>query len=122
MGIEAATKAIEAKAFLKTSSQLEQKNITITPSQKVQLIRKGNEFFNDKSYEKAKELFILTRYSDGLVRMGDYYIENEDYVEALRMYSLSKVENKITPLAQRAAAIIQSMIDKEIDNNEGTVC
>lgn len=122
MGIEEAAKAIEAKAFFKTSSQiLKEKNINITPSQKVQLIRKANELFNDKSYSKAKELFILTNYSDGLVRMGDYYMENEDFIEALKMYCLSKVESKITPLALRAANIIQSMI-KEKEEDGQSIC
>ena len=49
----------------------------MTSKQRVQIIRKANELFNQKEYEKAAKLFWLTDYKDGLIRIGEYLLEVE---------------------------------------------
>jgi len=42
-------------------------------SEKVQLIRKGNQAFNEGNIDLASKIFKTTEYKDGLIRVGDHY-------------------------------------------------
>jgi hypothetical protein len=42
-------------------------------SEKAQLIRKGNQAFNEGNVDLASKIFKTTEYKDGLIRVGDYY-------------------------------------------------
>lgn len=42
-------------------------------AQKAQLIRKGNQAFNEGNIDLASRIFKSTEYKDGLIRVGDYY-------------------------------------------------
>jgi len=42
-------------------------------SEKVHLIRKGNQAFNEGNIDLASRIFKTTEYKDGLIRVGDYY-------------------------------------------------
>ncbi|HMU84623.1 MAG TPA: hypothetical protein PKC35_14865, partial [Leptospiraceae bacterium] len=43
-------------------------------STRAEMIRKGNQAFNEGKYPEARELFTKADYKDGLVRLGDYYM------------------------------------------------
>lgn len=80
-------------------------------STRAKLIRKGNEFFNNKKMQDAKKIFIVTDYKDGLVRLGDYYYEElNDIFEACRMYFMSENRSKIDYFTKKCAESIRKMI------------
>jgi len=109
MNVDEAFRSVEQKGLLKTSSGVGS-GLQLSSRQKVQLNRKGNELFNNKNYNKAESIFLLTKYSDGLCRMGDYYYENENPVKALEMYFKAKMPSKYEPLLESVAGIIKEMI------------
>ncbi len=80
-------------------------------SDRVNLNRKGNQFFNEGKVEIARRIFITTGYSDGLTRVGDYYYKNNDYVEALKMYILAPAPEKKEKLLMIISSVIQNWIN-----------
>ena len=79
----------------------------LSSEQRMALIRKGNELFNNGDYEKAKRVFITAAYSDGLSRMGDYYYEKNLPFEALQMYIIAPAPDKKEKLIERMALTIR---------------
>jgi len=79
----------------------------LSSEQRMALIRKGNELFNNGNYEKAKRVFITAAYSDGLSRMGDYYYEKNLPFEALQMYIIAPAPDKKEKLIERMALTIR---------------
>lgn len=54
---------------------------------RIELIRRGNEFFNKGDIEKAAQIFKATNYRDGLIRVGDYfYFEKHQPLRAYGYY------------------------------------
>ncbi len=90
----------------------------INSSDKVALIRKGNELFNSGKYEIAKRIFITTGYSDGLIRMGDYYAKNKNHADALKMYWLAPAPEQFEQISERTAMIIRKWLKEEEKVNE----
>ena len=41
---------------------------------RAELVRKGNQAFNEKDYQKAREYFFQADYKDGMIRLGDHYM------------------------------------------------
>lgn len=72
---------------------------SLSPDQRVQLIRKGNALFQDGNFEQAKKIFVATGYTDGMIRVGDRYQSQGLTLEALQMY-------KLAPAPEKAEAII----------------
>ena len=70
MNKEQALKLIPANGFIKVATE---NKIELSSQQRIALIRKGNELFNQGEFEKAKRIFLTTSYSDGLTRIGQYY-------------------------------------------------
>lgn len=106
---------LKYSGFIKT---IKPAKIEITSSDKVALIRKGNELFNAGKYETAKRIFITTGYSDGLIRMGDYYIKNKNHVDALRMYWLAPAPKQFELISEKTALIIRKWLKEEEKVNE----
>jgi len=96
--------------FIRTTKS---KNSEIKSSEKIALIRKGNELFNSGKYETAKRIFITTGYSDGLTRMGDYYINNKNHLDALKMYWLAPAPNQFEKISEQTAMIISKWLNEE---------
>ncbi len=72
------------------------------PSLKAQLIREGNQAFNTKDFQKAKKLFVQTRYQSGLIRIGDYYMYDKRLpLLAYGYYKLAGAKAKIEDLHRR---------------------
>mgnify|MGYP005648354629 CR=1 FL=1 len=101
--------------FIKT---LKGKKPEIFSSDRIALIRKGNELFNSGKYETAKRIFITTRYSDGLIRMGDYYIKNQNHVDALKMYWMAPAQRQFEEISEQTAKIISKWLKEEEKVNE----
>lgn len=90
----------------------------LSSSQRVALVRKGNELFNAGRIEEAKKIFITTRYGDGLTRIGDYYWEKKEPLEALRMYWIAPSPKKREQLVEKAAGVVRSWVGEGIQKNE----
>ncbi len=117
MNFDDAFRKAGEKGLLKTSSQSGSiKNLT--SQQRVKLNRKANELFNNKEYEKAKQIFIATGYSDGLCRMGDFYITNNEPIEAMKMYFMAKMQSKYEPLLEQSAVVLRSLLKEGEHLNE----
>ena len=70
--------------------------------EKIALIRKGNEYFNQGKIKEAIELFVKTGYKDGLHRIGDYYYYDKRLpLIALKFYRLSCSIKKIDEIMER---------------------
>ncbi|MBO5607869.1 MAG: hypothetical protein J5930_08245 [Treponema sp.] len=85
----------------------------LSSQQKVVLIRKANELFNQKKYDMAERIYITTGYSDGLTRCGDVYAEKKEYMAALRLYLLAHNKRKSEPLIEKISGMVSVMLKSE---------
>ena len=80
-------------------------------SEKIELIRKGNQAFNNKDFAKAREYFIRTGYKDGLIRLGDYYMyERKLPLLAYGYYKSAQAKAKLADLHKRMVSAIAHWI------------
>jgi tetratricopeptide (TPR) repeat protein len=109
-------KKVPKEGFLKiTQSRAAQ----MSKEQRVALIRKGNNLFNQKQYDLAKKIFLTTGYSDGLIRLGDLYMNQNMPLEALRMYWLAPDRKKVDTMLEKTVGIIQKWLqegDQDVDS------
>lgn len=83
----------------------------LSDKQKVALIRKANELFNNGKIEEAKKVYMATGYSDGLTRVGDKYAQKDRYMDALKLYTLAHNDRKKNPLIEKMAQIVSAMLE-----------
>jgi hypothetical protein len=102
-------KKIPKEGFLKIS---ESRSAEMSKEQRVALIRKGNELFNQKKYDLAKKIFLTTGYSDGLIRLGDVYMTQENPLEALRMYWLAPDRKKVDAMMEKTVGIVKKWLEE----------
>ena len=83
----------------------------LKPKERLLLIRKGNEIFNNGEVEKAARIFTTTAYKDGLIRVGDYYyFERKDILKALHYYIEAQYEKRIREVTERIAGVIKKWL------------
>lgn len=58
----------------------------LTSKDRVTLIHKGNEIFNQGKVALAEKVFRTARYQDGLVRVGQHYYDKKEYLRAADIY------------------------------------
>jgi len=108
-------KKVPKEGFLKiTESYAAQ----MSKEQRVVLIRKGNDLFNQKQYDLAKKIFMTTGYSDGLIRLGDVYMNQNLPLEAFRMYWLAPDRKKVDAMLEKTVGIIKKWLkegEQEVD-------
>jgi hypothetical protein len=86
----------------------------LTPRERLVLIRKGNELFNNGEVEKAAKIFVTTAYKDGLIRVGDhYYFDEEKPLKAFYYYLEAKYEKRISELSERMASVIKRWLNED---------
>ena len=84
---------------------------------RVELIRKGNELFNNGHIEKAAEVFIKTAYRDGLTRVADYYFYDKHLpLVALKYYRMVKQDDKVQEIHERMIFALGKLLGKEEAN------
>jgi hypothetical protein len=89
----------------------------LKPKERLLLIRKGNEIFNNGEIEKAAKIFATTAYRDGLIRVGDYYyFEKRDILKALQYYVEAKYERRIGEVTERIAGVIKKWLGDTKDD------
>jgi len=88
-------------------------NKVLTPKERLVLIRKGNELFNNGDIEKAAKIFVTTSYKDGLIRVGDYYyFDKKNPLKALHFYIEAKYEKRISELTERIVAVLKKWLSE----------
>jgi len=107
---EKVLKNIPQQGFIKLTSA---QTAGISGADKAALIRKGNTFFNDGEYEKAKRIFLTTGYTDGLIRIGDWYLSQNNPIEAVRMYWIAPAPDKVDEWVTKAADAVGKWLKEE---------
>ena len=82
-------------------------HLSFTSPQKVALIRRGNELFNQGKIQESRKIFLTLRYTDGIIRVGNYYYERKMYVDALKMYAAAPEGGRIQAMAPAMAKVIR---------------
>lgn len=82
--------------------------------ERIELIRKGNEAFNNGDYSLARDCFIKAGYGDGLIRLGDYYMyEKRLPLLAYGYYRKAGASDKIEDLHRRMVSALGEWIGQD---------
>lgn len=108
-------KKVPKEGFLKISRS---QSAELSKEQRVALIRKGNELFNQKKYDLAKKIFLTTGYSDGLIRLGNLYLDQKMPLEAFRMYWLAPDRKKVDAMLEKTILILKKWLEEGEQNVE----
>ena len=82
--------------------------------QRIELIRAGNELFNNGNIDKATEIFIKTGYRDGLTRVADYHFyDKKQPLTALKFYQMVKSENMVNQIYDRMFFALGKLLGKD---------
>jgi len=82
--------------------------------ERIALIRKGNEYFNNGEIDKAITIFVKTGYKDGLVRIGDfYYYDKRMPLIAFRFYKMANMQNKVNEIFERMIFALSKLIGED---------
>jgi len=82
--------------------------------ERITLIRKGNEYFNQGKIKEAIEVFVKTGYKDGLQRVGDYYYYDKKLpLIALKFYRMSGSQKKIDEIMERMVFALGKWLGKD---------
>lgn len=90
----------------------------VSSSEKVMLIRRGNELFNNKDYKNALKIYLAVNYKDGIARMaGILEHEKKDLIAAMKLYKKAGLHGNVDKIAYDMAQTIRFLIkeDKELE-------
>jgi tetratricopeptide (TPR) repeat protein len=94
-------------------------------NERVLLMRKGNELFNEKKYDEAIKLFLKAEYMDGIMRVADlYYYDLKQPLTALKFYRLINRKDRIDEINARIMYAFNRLLSEasvkkeETDNGE----
>ncbi|MEI7012470.1 hypothetical protein [Leptospira licerasiae] len=75
---------------------------SMDPKERMELIRQGNQAFNDGDIRKARECFLKTEYKDGLIRLGDHFMFDKKLpILAYGYYKKAGYQRRIDEIFQR---------------------
>ncbi|MGB9620975.1 MAG: hypothetical protein ACPLGZ_03755 [Candidatus Pelagibacter ubique] len=90
----------------------------MTDKERVELIRKGNQLFNEGKIEEAAKIFLETDYKDGLVRVGDHYYFNEKRIfKAFFYYRKANYKKRLEEIYKLWASVIQFLLNEDKTDN-----
>ena len=94
--------------------------------ERVLLIRKGNELYNQKKYDEAIKLYLKAEYMDGIMRVADYYYYDlKQPLSALKFYRLINRKDRIDEINARIMYAFNRMLaespSKEKASEEGEI-
>jgi hypothetical protein len=82
--------------------------------ERVEMIRRGNEYFNAGEVRKAEALFIKTGYRDGLTRVADHYFyDQKKPLIALKYYRLVNRQDKVNEIFDRMVFALSKLLGRE---------
>jgi hypothetical protein len=91
----------------------------MTEKERVALIRKGNELYNEGKIEEAIRIFTATGYKDGLTRVGDmYFFDKKMPIIAYKYYKLAGRTDRINDIFERMVFALQKLVkagDGDVD-------
>lgn len=88
-------------------------------SERVALIRKGNELFNEKKYDEAIKLFLKAEYKDGIMRVADYYYyDMKQPLSALKFYKLINRKDRIDEINARIVYAFGRMLSEQSEEKK----
>ena len=65
-------------------------------SERVMLIRRGNELFNNKDYKNSLKIYLAIDYQDGIARIASVMEhEKKDRITALKLYKRAKHNSNV---------------------------
>lgn len=82
-------------------------------SERIELIRKGNQLFNEGNVEMAAKIFKATNYIDGLIRIGDYYYKKSQPLRALTYYKAANCKPRIEELAGKMFEVLKTWLEED---------
>lgn len=89
---------------------------------RVALIRRANELYNQGEMELAQRIYESIHYPDGLLRMGMKHEEDGNLIEALRLYTLcgqtARSEKISKKLAQGIRYLLKSDRFRDLGSNQ----
>ena len=81
---------------------------------RVELIRKGNELFNEGDIMQAAAIFVKTEYRDGITRVADYYFyDRRQPLVALKFYRMVNRQDKVAEIFERMVFALGKLLGKE---------
>ena len=90
-------------------------------NERVILIRKGNELFNQKRYDEAIKLFLKAEYMDGIMRVADYYYYDlKQPLSALKFYRIINRQDRIDEINARIMYAFNRMLSEASVKKEET--
>lgn len=90
-------------------------------NERVLLIRKGNELYNQKNYDEAIKLFLKAEYMDGIMRVADYYYYDlKQPLSALKFYRLINRKDRIDEINARIMYAFNRMLSEASVKKEET--
>jgi len=82
--------------------------------ERVELIRRGNELFNNGEISKAAALFVQTGYRDGLTRVADYlFYDKRQPLVALKYYRMVNRQDKVSEIFERIVFALGRLLGQE---------
>lgn len=82
--------------------------------ERIELIRLGNEAFNNKDYTRARECFLKADYQSGLIRLGDYYMyERRLPLLAYGYYKKAGATSRVADLQRRMIGAFAEWVGKD---------
>ncbi|MGL5956366.1 MAG: hypothetical protein ACRC0X_07175 [Brevinema sp.] len=86
----------------------------IDSSDKVILMRRGNELFNNRDYKNALKIFLAVDYKDGIARIaGVLEHEKKDLIAALKLYKKAGLYNNADQIAYSMAQTVRFLIQED---------
>ncbi len=86
----------------------------MTEKERIELIRKGNQLFNEGKIEQAAKIFLETNYKDGLVRVGDYYFYQEKRsFKAFFYYKKANYSKRLEEVYKKWAEVIHFLLEED---------
>ncbi len=93
----------------------------MTDKERVELIRKGNELFNQGRIDEAAKIFLQTNYIDGLIRVGDhYYYQEKKLLKAFVYYKKANYKKRLEELYEKMARIIKFLLEEDKSQDKAT--
>lgn len=82
--------------------------------ERISLIRRGNELFNQGDYKNSLKIFLMTDYKDGIIRVADFlYFDKKDKVSAVKLYKKAGHQKVIDEFSERVAVLIKLLLSED---------
>ncbi len=85
----------------------------ISDKDRVALIRKGNQLFNEGKIDLAAKIFEAVNYKDGLIRIGDYYYERNQPLIALKYYTKARYKPRIDEIMEKVVVALNQWLKEK---------